>query len=256
MDALRLRRLGGFTLIELLVVVAIIAILAALLLPALSHAKTSARSAACKSNLHQLGLALHLYVQDNREHYPQEGLAPVSLARLGYWTLPLLPILTGTGDRLFCPSRARETRLNSSSATDDRQVLWSGVIYDYNTQGTARRTSRSELGLAWCEIGATGSRIHEVSEAQIRAPADMIILTEPDLPMPQLSVYGSGIEVQGAFSFNGSSTNWTGAIHNGTGNGLFVDGHVESQRRARWQEAADAARRRWNVDNEPHPETW
>jgi prepilin-type N-terminal cleavage/methylation domain-containing protein/prepilin-type processing-associated H-X9-DG protein len=65
-----LDRLAAFTLIELLVVIAIIAILASLLLPTLGRAKENARGAACLSNLRQVGLALQLYVVDNRNRLP------------------------------------------------------------------------------------------------------------------------------------------------------------------------------------------
>jgi len=58
----------GFTLIELLVVIVIIAIIAAMLLPALSKAKAKAQAITCLNNLKQLGLANHLYTQDNLEN--------------------------------------------------------------------------------------------------------------------------------------------------------------------------------------------
>ena len=66
--------LTGFTLIELLVVIAIIALLMAILMPALQRVKRQARTVACQSNLHQWALIWSMYTQDNNGYFPKEVL--------------------------------------------------------------------------------------------------------------------------------------------------------------------------------------
>lgn len=78
----------GFTLVELLVSVAIVGLLLALLLPLLSHARTSSQTVSCLSNLRQVMFAFQLYASDNHQQLPAPAVARVS------WENHLRPYLS------------------------------------------------------------------------------------------------------------------------------------------------------------------
>ncbi len=239
----------GFTLVELLVVVAIIALLAALLLPTLSRAKAAGYSVACRNNLHQIGLAMEMYLGDNHRYplmwfgYEEISLQEPNPGQVISSSSGILPYLSQSGRGLsvfFCPVQ-EECPLRVWGDPDAR---FSG--YASNARGTTDQFPG--LGLN----PGSGSFHEEVPEGAVRSPADMI-------------AYGDAFT--GAWSLSPNGTNrwsWTfpglasvpSSRHRGQGNLLFCDGHVESGKPAQWIEATDRARRRWNNDHEPHPETW
>jgi len=82
-----MRKVKGFTLIELLVVIAIIALLIAILLPALQRVRKQARAVVCRANLNQWGKTLALYAQDNQGHFPGDTMAGPGVYGAGIWLI-------------------------------------------------------------------------------------------------------------------------------------------------------------------------
>jgi prepilin-type processing-associated H-X9-DG protein len=234
----------------LLVVIAIIAILAALLLPAFSRAKIASKNTACKGNLRQLGLALSMYVGDTRV-YPYTVDANVSKT----WYMFIAPYYASNYNVMNCPTFKGEWPIENAlvwiygnAYHRDPSVTGrvAGVSYGYNGFGVGSANATSwtgNLGLG-LQVNA-GQSMPTVKDISVVAPADMLAIAD-SIPQP-------GYEYIYPFllSINGTPSP---ERHNGGSNLSFADGHVITVKNKDFTDNGDANRRRWNVDHEPHYE--
>ncbi|MCS7338771.1 MAG: DUF1559 domain-containing protein [Verrucomicrobiae bacterium] len=241
---------------------AIIAVLAALLLPTLSKSKESARSVACASNLRQIGIALSLYVNDGgyyppHAYPPQSGVTsgpPVVVVLTDGWPGYLLPHVSGSTAVFHCPSRGPEfgwpTGTSQWGYSFPFNIDSTRTFFSYGYNGFHLRQNRGG-NLTANAFGLSPNPHRGLAANQVANPADMIAIGDSD---------GNGFG-DGSISFMrpqvGSAPDFPpGDVHKKGANIAFCDGHVEWHKQIKWIELTPAAARRWHYDNQPHPEAW
>ncbi len=250
---------NGFTLVELLVVIAIIGILAALLTPALSKAKSHVRSVCCKNRLHQMGMALQMYVHDNQNKYPyylgppgpKDGDAPGKGGQatgLVYWSSKLFPYypLHWTNDAFHCPGYEGKISGPYLAGAIDRQGS-----YAYNAGGVEfHDNAYFGLGPVMFWTDSQGNHVPPVSETKVSVPNEMIAIVD--------SLRKVGMDSGDDF---GECTPMTRLAtpyimpHGRNYNQVFCDGHVATTNPSILFNRSESAAT-WNYDHQPHPELW
>jgi len=231
---------GAFTLIELLVVIAVIAILAALLLPALAGGKRAAQSAGCKSNLRQIGIAFELYLTDFHK-YPLcvEG----SVGAYVLWESKILPYTANSSNLFVCPAIA------GAKWTNKPPMPLRNPSYGYNIAGSGRyppTPTGKPLGL---DGSLTENHPAPLTESMVKAPVDMIEVADCK---PQAGAADNDLDDLFAINLLAELA----PRHNNGENAVFCDSHVEYGKHLAWLKKTDGARQRWNNDHASHSETW
>ena len=177
------RALKGFTLIELLVVLAIIALLAAILLPVLTDAEDAARRDSCQSNLQQLAAGTLLYIQDYSGHYPiqpQDGIANWAESTAApNWARSVQRYIKGQRIQR-CPSSVKNSacragcQMRVDSVSYPISYFGNGLMFQSGTIDSAiTRASHTELfecgGQSWniCWLAPTWDAEYGVWESYV-----------------------------------------------------------------------------------------
>jgi prepilin-type N-terminal cleavage/methylation domain-containing protein len=256
----------GFTLIELLVVIAVIAILAAILLPALAGAKAQADLTICKNNLRQFELAVSEYVGDDGA-YPFSADFGDSFTDIygveSWWVVRLVPYTHSLWPDSFalpeqniyvCPGYGHMPGTY-------RSTTFLAGAYGINTFGVSANVAPS--------LGFLGPA--PVVEARVMVPSQMLMAADADVlsPLEYSPVLGEA-SWQGEWelcyeylSFPEGFNPWTpepralSRRHLARWNAVFCDDHVESLKTEQLFQvgpANDQVAMRWNLDHQPHEE--
>jgi prepilin-type N-terminal cleavage/methylation domain-containing protein/prepilin-type processing-associated H-X9-DG protein len=254
---------SAFTLVELLVVIAIIALLAAMLFPALSQAKAKALAAQCKSNLRQQGIALRLYLDDNNSRYPfYEALPdPNSFDATIHWPDALEPYYKlKWQDRVYhCP--AYKGLIVAGTLTNRMGPIVGSYAYNRNGIGYPNGNDTDPgrfLGLSGVtNPGAPSLAVPAISESRVLFPSEMFAMadsrttTETDSADSPRQTLGFDY----MFAGNAYAENVSSLSHPKGHNVVYCDGHVGFVKDPGFVDLTLSAVN-YNNDHQPHAELW